>query len=125
MIKQPTICTTIGRAAVGAVLLSFFSALPMAALAEAQQKAPEAAAPSPMAPAARSTKTMKHHHAQKSHKLKAAQEALNTHGAKLTADGVMGPKTRAALEAFQKAHGLKVSGRLDQATEKALGLGRT
>jgi peptidoglycan hydrolase-like protein with peptidoglycan-binding domain len=97
----------------------------MAALAEAQQKTPEASAPRAMAPAAQGTKTVRHHHAQKSHKLKAAQEALNTHGAKLTADGVMGPKTRAALEEFQKAHGLEVSGRLDQATEKALGLGRT
>jgi peptidoglycan hydrolase-like protein with peptidoglycan-binding domain len=49
---------------------------------------------------------------------------LNKHGANLTADGVMGPKTRAALKAFQKAHGLKANGWLDEATEKELGLAK-
>src|SRR4051794_13088936 len=47
-----------------------------------------------------------------------AQRALG-----VDADGVMGPKTRAAIRRFQRAHGLPVTGRLDGATEKALGAG--
>lgn len=52
-----------------------------------------------------------------------AQDALNKQGASLTADGKMGPKTRAAVKSFQQAHGLKATGRLDKATKTALGLG--
>ena len=36
-------------------------------------------------------------------------------------DGVMGERTRAALEAYQKAQGLEVSGNLDGATAAKLG----
>jgi peptidoglycan hydrolase-like protein with peptidoglycan-binding domain len=38
------------------------------------------------------------------------------------ADGVMGPKTQAALKEFQKGKGLKESGQLDQQTMSALGV---
>jgi peptidoglycan hydrolase-like protein with peptidoglycan-binding domain len=43
---------------------------------------------------------------------KALQTALNASGMgfKLKVDGVVGPKTKAALEAFQAAHGLVVDG---------------
>ena len=37
-------------------------------------------------------------------------------------DGVSGPKTRAAVSAFQTARGLSVTGKLDDATRQALGL---
>jgi peptidoglycan hydrolase-like protein with peptidoglycan-binding domain len=50
----------------------------------------------------------------------AAQQELNKQGAALKADGVLGQKTRAALRSYQRSHGLKASGRLDAATEKAL-----
>jgi peptidoglycan hydrolase-like protein with peptidoglycan-binding domain len=38
------------------------------------------------------------------------------------ADGVLGPKTRAALQKYQRAKGLTVTGTLDQATLASLGL---
>jgi peptidoglycan hydrolase-like protein with peptidoglycan-binding domain len=49
------------------------------------------------------------------------QTQLNAAGAQLTVDGKMGPATRAALRDFQKAHHLKVTGRPDAATMRALG----
>jgi len=48
------------------------------------------------------------------------QTALNANGAQLTVDGKMGPKTSAALSAFQQAHGLKATGKVDKATIAAL-----
>jgi peptidoglycan hydrolase-like protein with peptidoglycan-binding domain len=49
------------------------------------------------------------------------QTQLNAAGAQLTVDGKMGPQTRAALKAFQQQHNLKVTGRPDAPTMKALG----
>ena len=49
--------------------------------------------------------------------LSAVQQALG-----VTADGVMGPQTRAALRDFQRSHGLAVDGRAGSATRAALGL---
>jgi peptidoglycan hydrolase-like protein with peptidoglycan-binding domain len=49
------------------------------------------------------------------------QMALNANGAQLDVDGRMGPKTVAALKAFQQQHNLKATGRVDAATMKALG----
>jgi peptidoglycan hydrolase-like protein with peptidoglycan-binding domain len=37
-------------------------------------------------------------------------------------DGVMGPKTKEALKAFQEKQGLKATGSLDDQTKKALGI---
>ncbi len=55
--------------------------------------------------------------------VKSLQAALNRREhAHLTVDGIMGPKTRASLKLFQKAHGLKPTGHLDKATEKDLGI---
>jgi peptidoglycan hydrolase-like protein with peptidoglycan-binding domain len=50
----------------------------------------------------------------------AAQQELNKQGAGLAVDGVLGRKTRATLRSYQRSHGLKASGRLDAATQKAL-----
>ena len=43
----------------------------------------------------------------------------------ITADGVYGPRTRAAVKRFQRAHGLAVDGITGPQTLAALGLGRT
>jgi peptidoglycan hydrolase-like protein with peptidoglycan-binding domain len=50
------------------------------------------------------------------------QKALDKAGAHLKVDGYWGPKTMAAVRAFQKSHGLKATGHLDHATLAKLGL---
>jgi peptidoglycan hydrolase-like protein with peptidoglycan-binding domain len=51
------------------------------------------------------------------------QEALKAKGEDPgSIDGFMGKKTRRALKAFQKANGLKASGRLDDQTAEKLGI---
>jgi peptidoglycan hydrolase-like protein with peptidoglycan-binding domain len=53
----------------------------------------------------------------------AAQQALKDKGTDPgPIDGRMGPKTKAALKDFQKAQGLKETGRLDRETKAKLGL---
>ena len=37
-------------------------------------------------------------------------------------DGVLGPKTQAALREYQAAHGLQTTGTLDEKTRNAMGL---
>jgi peptidoglycan hydrolase-like protein with peptidoglycan-binding domain len=55
-------------------------------------------------------------------RIASVQTALNNNGAQLDVDGHMGPKTAAALKAFQQQHSLKATGKLDHATAKALGV---
>ena len=50
------------------------------------------------------------------------QEALNANGAGLRVDGVFGPKTDAALKAYQRDHNLTASGELDRPTRASLSL---
>jgi peptidoglycan hydrolase-like protein with peptidoglycan-binding domain len=54
--------------------------------------------------------------------VKALQTALNNNGAKLVVDGRYGKKTAHAVAAYQKAHGLKATGRDDAKTSAALGV---
>ncbi len=62
-------------------------------------------------------------HSQSSDDVKKIQEALKSKGNDPGAiDGHMGRKTRAALRAFQKSNGLKVTGSLDKETEDKLGV---
>ena len=49
-----------------------------------------------------------------------AQEHLQSAGDAMTIDGRYGARTQAAVEAFQGAHGLAVTGEIDQATWSAL-----
>jgi hypothetical protein len=58
----------------------------------------------------------------KGFRTRALQRALNERGADLSGDGEFGPKTQAAVKAFQKSAGLPVTGRADTATRAALGL---
>jgi peptidoglycan hydrolase-like protein with peptidoglycan-binding domain len=61
-------------------------------------------------------------HRMSAEDVKAIQDALNAHGAKLTADGKWSKQTREAIKAFQKENGLKPTGRANRKTRKKLGL---
>ena len=115
---------------VGLALATTLFAAPVLAQAPASPAAPAPAAPSAAAPTTASPSTMPakpaHSHAGKAsaathmQRVERLQTALNSNGANLTVDGKMGPKTSAALMAFQKAHGLKATGHADRATIAAL-----
>jgi peptidoglycan hydrolase-like protein with peptidoglycan-binding domain len=89
-----------------------------AATAPATPAAPAATAPASAAPTAAPMKAT-HATARPAH-IEKLQSALNANGAALTVDGKMGPKTKSALMDFQKAKGLKVTGRPDKETRDAL-----
>lgn len=54
--------------------------------------------------------------------VKQVQQKLSEAGHEVQADGIMGPKTQAALKEFQEKKGLQASGQLDQQTLAALGV---
>lgn len=80
--------------------------------------APVAAPASPPPPAP----TMPSHLTQAQQRVAKVQMALNANGAQLDVDGKPGPKTVAALKAYQSGHGLKPTGKMNAATAKALGI---
>jgi peptidoglycan hydrolase-like protein with peptidoglycan-binding domain len=55
--------------------------------------------------------------------IRQAQEKLSSKGHDVTPDGVLGPKTQAAVKEFQQQEGIQASGQLDQETLAALGVG--
>jgi peptidoglycan hydrolase-like protein with peptidoglycan-binding domain len=59
-------------------------------------------------------------HAGRAAHVERVQQALNKNGASLAVDGKWGPKTKAAVMDYQKAHNLKATGRLDKATRTQL-----
>jgi peptidoglycan hydrolase-like protein with peptidoglycan-binding domain len=64
-----------------------------------------------------------HHGTTKHQRVVTAQQALKDKGHDPgTIDGQMGPRTRAALADYQKAEGLKQTGRLDDETRTKLGI---
>jgi len=54
--------------------------------------------------------------------IRQAQEKLSSKGHDVQADGVLGPKTQAALKEFQQQEGIQASGRLNEETLAALGV---
>jgi peptidoglycan hydrolase-like protein with peptidoglycan-binding domain len=48
--------------------------------------------------------------------IQALQHLLRQHGSNITADGVFGPKTDAAVKAFQQSHGLVADGKVGPKT---------
>lgn len=107
----------------GASLLFLTPALPsfaaeqMAAPAETAAPAAEKAAPMKAAPAKKAKMHMK-----ANPEVMKAQEALAAAGYKCKADGYMGKSTKKAIKGFQKKNNLKVTGKLDDPTKKALGM---
>jgi localization factor PodJL len=84
--------------------------------------------PTPTPSMKRTDKQVRSHSAHRGSKtgqpeVKSAQEALKAKGYDAGAsDGAMGPRTRAALRNFQKAEGLRATGRLDADTRSKLGV---
>jgi len=93
-----------------------FAQAPAAPATSAPPAAAAPAAPSSATP----TTGAKTHAMGRMERVEKLQAALNAKGAALTVDGKMGPKTHAALMDFQKAHGLKTTGRPDKETIAAL-----
>ena len=54
--------------------------------------------------------------------VKQVQQKLSDAGHQLEVDGIMGPKTQAALREYQQKNNLQASGQLDQKTMAALGV---
>ena len=81
-----------------------------------------AVAPASVMAADKPAAAMKAAKAAPNKSIMALQTALNEKGASLKVDGKMGAQTRAALKNFQKANGLKITGRLDKATRGKLGV---
>ncbi|BEQ14445.1 peptidoglycan-binding domain-containing protein [Desulfoferula mesophila] len=100
------------------------AAQPAATAPAAAAPAEAKAAPAPKAKKAKAKKaTAKKVAVKPNPKVRTLQDLLNTKGNyNLKVDGVMGKQTKAALKDFQKANGLKVTGKVDAATKKALGL---
>ena len=65
---------------------------------------------------ARESATATKIHAMSRRRVEEIQTALNKDGATLAVDGIYGPKTRAAIEDFQKKNSLKATGHADHAT---------
>ena len=109
--------------ALGAALLLGAAAMPLAAMAAGTAATPAQGTTSSAAPAAATAApAMKQSAGKESwhQEVMAAQTALNKDGASLTVDGKMGPKTKAALTAFQTKQNLKANGKLDKETKAAL-----
>jgi Transglycosylase-like domain/Putative peptidoglycan binding domain len=72
--------------------------------------------------AAQGVTTSKRPSSAKAHSSSAQVQAVQA-AIGVEADGIVGPQTRRALKAFQKAQGLPVTGRIDAATVAAAGAG--
>jgi murein L,D-transpeptidase YcbB/YkuD len=87
----------------------------------AQARAQLTSSPTPSADDARASQTGTANPSTGRVRVNAAQEALTKLGyGPLTADGKMGSRTRRAIEAFERAKGLVVTGNLGPATVQAL-----
>jgi len=65
---------------------------------------------------------MSHKASASSPKVKAVQTALTKAGYDVKADGVLGPKTHAAIKKYQSTNGLHATGAMNGATLKKLGV---
>jgi peptidoglycan DL-endopeptidase CwlO len=100
--------------AAGLIALAGTGLVAMPAMAASSVPPPYTATATPSHPMTKHVRANKAAHVEK------VQQSLNSNGAALTVDGKWGPKTTAAVKDFQKAHGLKPTGRLDKSTRAQL-----
>jgi len=101
--------TTLAAALLAATSASAFAATPTTHPATANTAKSQASLPSTT-------------HRMSARKVEEIQAALQAKGEKVSTDGIWGPNTTAALRDFQKANGLKPTGRYDQATAQKLNI---
>jgi peptidoglycan DL-endopeptidase CwlO len=104
------------------VALACFLAGPTVYAAEAAGGAQGAAMKQEQKPMAHKAVKKMSRHRMSMADVKAIQEALNSHGAKLTVDGKWGKETREAIKSYQKDNGLKATGYANKKTREKLGL---
>ena len=114
--------------ALSAVVISASVAAAASSQAAQPMAGEKAAASQPATPADNAAKAMPAHesatatkiHAMSRRRVEEIQTALNKDGATIAVDGIYGPKTRAAIEDFQKKNNLKMTGHADHATLRKL-----
>src|ERR1044071_999900 len=101
------------------LLLASATAVSFSAIAAGNQKQSQGQGDQAQAQSSQSAQST-----QNSETVKQAQEKLTAAGKDAgPADGKLGPKTQAAVKEFQQSKGLQASGKLDQQTLAALGVG--
>lgn len=105
----------------GVLALVFTTAVTTPSHAQTQPATSMPAKPMASKPMAKKTKAAKKARMADA-KVMAVQEALVKNGHKVKVDGVMGKGTRSALKRFQAKNKLRATGRVDEATLRALGV---
>lgn len=98
------------------LLIAGATAVSFSAIAADEQKERQ----QPQAQSSQSSQQGQQQASQSQETVKQAQEKLSAAGHQVQPDGIMGPKTQAALKEFQQSKGLQASGQLDQQTIAAL-----
>ena len=104
------------------IALACLLAGPVAFAAEPANGAQGATGMQQQKPMAHKAMKKKARHRMSRADVKAIQEALNAHGAKLKTDGEWGKETREAIKAFQKENGMKATGYANKKTREKLGV---
>ena len=107
--------------ALAAALLAAMTATAFAAGSRTQTPAPAATMQHGMKNASKSQAALpSSDHTMSARKVEEIQVGLQRAGYKVASDGIWGPSTAHALRSFQKDHGLKATGRYNQATAQQL-----
>jgi len=103
------------------LLLASATSVSFSAIAAGNQKQSQGQSDQTQAQSSQSSQT-----SQSPDTVKQAQEKLSAAGMDSgPADGKLGPKTQAAVKEFQQSKGIQASGKLDQKTLAALGVGES
>lgn len=104
------------------LLIAGATAVSFSVFAAGEQKSQSEQQPQAQSGQSQSSQSGSQQASQDQETIKQVQQKLSDAGHELQADGIMGPKTQAALKEFQEKKGLQASGELDQQTMAALGV---